>query len=48
MLERGMVWNRICGIRHPFLTVLLVGILARALIGSLAIVYDAERNLVAK
>lgn len=42
MLERGMVWNRICGIRHPFLTVLLVGILARALIGSLAIVYDAD------
>ena len=35
-------WDRICGLRHPFLAVLLIGIVVRAMIGSLSIVYDAD------
>lgn len=42
MDERRTVWDRICGTRHPFLTVLLIGVLIRAVIGSLAVVYDAD------
>lgn len=42
MGERRTAWDRICGLSHPFLTVLLIGIVIRAIIGSLSIVYDAD------
>lgn len=42
MDEHRTVWGRICSLKHPFLTVLLLGILIRALVGALSIVYDAD------
>lgn len=42
MGERMTAWDRICGLRHPFLAVLLIGFVVRAMIGSLSIVYDAD------